>query len=106
MTPQRNIMLGVVTVLNVVSSIVNLPTAWVAVHALFIGVRGIAYYGPGIIVWGLALAMVYCVLPAVCVMGSTKLARTRSGWAITVALVPVVLVAATVTMLLHLDMDD
>ncbi len=96
----------VVTVLNVISSIINFPTAFIAARALWFGLRGIAYYGYGVVIWGLALTMVFLILPAVCVVASTKLARKGSRWAILVALVPVALVAATVVTLLNVETDD
>jgi hypothetical protein len=83
-------MRNVVTVLNVLSSLASLWMLWLGSRVVSDALLYIKFNDAFVTV-GRVLVTAFLIVPPVCVVESTKLARQNSGWSIVVSLVPVAL---------------
>jgi hypothetical protein len=84
-----------VTVLNILSSLASLATVWFGWAMTMVGRLG-EHSDYTAIAFGLALIAAFLIIPPICVVASTKLARRDQRSSIFVSLVPVGLIALTI----------
>jgi predicted outer membrane lipoprotein len=85
-----------VTVLNISSSLASLIVVWLGLRVAYFGLLGLANADYSAIILGTALVAAFLIIPAMCVTGSTKLARRGSGASVLVSLTPLLLVTVAV----------
>jgi predicted DNA repair protein MutK len=106
----KDMMRIVVTVLNVLSSLGSLGMLWLGSRIVSAGLLSAEYHDYTAITVGVVLGAVFLIVPAVCVVASTKLARHDCRRSIAVSLVPLALMAIAIMLpglaLLILDPDD
>jgi hypothetical protein len=89
-------MRSVVTVTNVISSLGSLVVIWLGACIAYWGLLGFEYGDYSGTALGIALAVAYLIIPAICVAVSVRLAERKPWASIVVASIPLMPIAITV----------
>jgi hypothetical protein len=95
------VMRTAVAILNVLSFLVSLLMLWLGSGMVLQGLDRLKYDEYKELPLGFVLVAAFLIAPAICVIASTKLARAGGGWAILVALVPVLVAVLMIPVVLN-----